>query len=575
MERRNFAIIAHIDHGKSTLADRMLELCGAIKTGSGEQLLDTMDLEKERGITIKLNPARMNWTCQGVEYQLNLIDTPGHADFQYEVSRSLSAVEGAILIVDSSQNVQAQTLTHLSVAKQLKKVIIPVINKIDLPHSDRESTEQSIISLLGDDPNFREDDICYVSGKTGEGVDTLLDKIVERIPPASKEISQPARALVFDSFYDSFLGVVAYVSVFSGRFTKNDKLQLMGSKANFGAIDTGYLQVTKFPSEQLQAGEIGYIATGLKRIADCRVGDTIIRQHEVGATPFPGYQPPKPMVFASLFADPDQATALSFAMEKLALNDASLVYQPIRSTALGAGYQIGCLGLLHMEIVKERLEREYNLNVLVTTPRVGYRQDSQHYVEPWATVEVVCPEKFYGPVLDLSTKRRFIFDSVDNIGDRLVMKFQAPMAELITDYYDRLKSITSGYGSLDYQPLDERPVDLVFIDLLLAGEKIDALREPVIRLKAQSWAKERVEKLRDLIPKHNFEISIQAAIDGKIIARADISPMRKDVTAKLYGGDVTRKRKLLEKQKSGKKKMKQIGRVSVPSSVFVELMKNG
>ena len=566
---RNFAIIAHIDHGKSTLADRLLEATDTVKFHSGEQLLDTMDLEKERGITIKLNPARMKYSKDGVEYQLNLIDTPGHVDFSYEVNRSLAAVEGVLLLVDASQGVQAQTLAHFLEAKKLNLKMIPVINKIDLPIAQPEEAALELMELTG----CKDDDICYISAKTGEGIDKVLEKIIHEIPSPTENQEQPLKALVFDSFFDSYLGVVAYVKIIEGSVKRHDRLALAQGKTNFQVEELGFVSLKRYELQELKNGEIGYIATGLKEVGNCRVGDTIINQNSL-ASPLPGYKTPHPMVFASFFPEAGEEIALSLALDKLKLSDASLVYEPIHSKALGPGFSIGFLGLLHLEIIKERLEREFNLTIFVTTPTVAYEEDPViGYKEPWVDLEIVSPNQYYGAVLELVAGSRGVFHKSDFIGDRVISYFDAPLSEIIINFYDKLKSISSGYASMDYQFKDYQAVDLVAVDLLVAGDKIDALTHLIIRSKAERYGRNLVEKLKDLIPKQNFAISLQAVIGGKIIAREDITPFRKDVIAKLYGGDITRKRKLLEKQKKGKKKMRSLGRVEVPTEVFVNLLK--
>ncbi|MEX1052040.1 MAG: translation elongation factor 4 [Patescibacteria group bacterium] len=604
MDIRNFAIIAHIDHGKSTLADRLLEITGAVKVGSGEQMLDTMELEKEKGITIKLNPARMYYRPSRPEilnpksealnkfqiqntnsansfdirnskleftdstFQLNLIDTPGHVDFGYEVSRSLAAVEGVLLLVDASQGIQAQTLTNLHLVQKLGLVIIPVVNKIDLPTAQVEDTAEQVMKLLG----CQLDDICFVSGKTGEGVADLLLAITNRIPAPSATVDKPLRALVFDSFFDPYLGAVAYVKVLDGRVSKQQRLLMRATTAQFDCLQTGYLQIKRFAQDTLENGEIGYVATGLKTVRDCRVGDTIV---EAGspAEALPGYQTPKPMVFASFFPEPGEERLLSQALEKLQLNDASLTYEPIHSKALGPGYNIGFLGLLHMEIVKERLNREFDVSVLVTTPTVAYKFQPDRQEEPWVDLEIVAPNRYYGTVSELCSRYRMNFVAVEYIGDRVICRYEAPLAEVIVEFYDRLKSVSAGYASMDYQLTGYREADLVAVDLLIAGEKIDAFTQYMVRSRADNYGRTIVSKLKDLIPRQNFEISLQAAIGGKIIARQTVSAFRKDVTAKLYGGDVTRKKKLLEKQKKGKKKMRSIGRVEIPNQVFIDLLR--
>jgi len=567
MEIRNFAIIAHVDHGKSTLADRLLEKTGVIKEGSVNQALDTMDLERERGITIKLNPARMFYALKGQDYQLNLIDTPGHVDFNYEVSRSLAAVEGVILLVDASQGVQAQTLTNLHLAQSLNLAIIPVVNKIDLPTAEVEKTTLELVDLIG----CQEEDICYVSGKTGEGVDNLLNNLIKHIPCPRENEHQSARALVFDSLFDKYLGVIAYVKIIDGQIDKNQHLQLKATKVSFPALELGYMQISRVAQTSLKNGEIGFIATGLKSVQDCRVGDTIAL--DPTSQPLPGYRQPQPMVYATFFPEKGQETILNLALGKLQLNDAALTFKPVQSQALGQGFNIGFLGLLHLEIVKERLEREYGVDVLVSPPSVAYEHGLEMSREPWVNLEVVAPSRYYGVISDLAARHRAKFVNVSHLTDMIVCQFEAPLAEVIVDFYDSLKSVTAGYASMDYSYLEYRPVDLAQVDLLIAGEKVDALSQYIVRSKAESFARQMVERLKDLIPRQTFEVSIQAAIGGKIIARADISALRKDVTAKLYGGDVTRKRKLLEKQKKGKKKMRSLGRVEVPTSVFIELLK--
>lgn len=611
MQVRNFAIIAHVDHGKSTLADRLLEATGTVKTGSGDQLLDTMELERERGITIKLNPARMFWSTKHSEttipktslnfvrdkqalnkpktpitkssnhlgfgnwdleiadstFQLNLIDTPGHVDFGYEVSRSLAAVEGVLLLVDASQGIQAQTLTNLYQAQKLGLTVIPVVNKIDLPHAQTDETAEQIIKLL----NCEKEDICFVSGKTGEGVTNLLAAIVNRIPAPTDNGDKPLRALVFDSFFDPYLGVVAYVKVLDGQLKKGQRLTMAATQVTYENIQTGYLQIKRIICDKLENGEIGYVATGLKTIQDCRVGDTIISNPTTSA--LPGYQTPKPMIYASFFPEPGQERLLTVALDKLKLTDASLQYEPVNSQALGPGYIIGFLGLLHLDIIRERLLREFDCNILVTTPTVAYKLDGPIKQEPWVDLEVVTPQQYYGVVLDLASKSRAEFIGADYVGDRVVCCFQAPLAEVIVDFYDQLKSQTAGYASMDYQFIGYRQADLVAVDLIIAGDKVDALTQLMIRSKAERYGRQVVEKLKELIPRQNFEVAIQAAIGGKIIARSDIPALRKDVTAKLYGGDVTRKNKLLDKQKKGKKRLRRLGRVDVPGEVFVELLK--
>ncbi|MEK7548812.1 MAG: GTP-binding protein [Patescibacteria group bacterium] len=565
---RNFAIVAHIDHGKSTLADRLLEKTGAVKVGSGEQLLDTMDLERERGITIKLNPARLAYAFTGKEYQFNLIDTPGHADFGYEVSRSLAAVEGVILLVDATQGVQAQTISNLEIARQLKLAIVPVVNKIDLPTAQIAETTQEIAQLL----NCDEGEIVAVSAKTGAGVDELMAAIIKRIPPPTDQSKDKLQALVFDSFFDQFLGVIAYVKIVSGQLAVGQKLTMLATDRTFSPSQLGAIQLKRLPRTTLKCGEIGYLATGLKTVADCRVGDTVTVAADPGRS-LSGYREPLPLVLANIFPEPGEDRLLAVALGKLKLNDASLTYQPTHSQALGMGFTVGCLGLLHLEIVKERLEREYDLTVLVTTPTVEYRFEDQTSFEPWISGEIVSPQAYFGAITQLIDRHRGVFHSVEYLGSRLLCRFQAPLIEIIIDFNDALKSSTAGYGSMDYQFLDYRPVDLVTVDLVINGEKIDALSRPIIKSRAESYGRQTVERLKELIPRQNFEVAVQAAIGGKIIARETVPAVRKDVTAKLYGGDVSRKKKLLEKQKKGKKRLKLFGRVEIPSEVFVDLLK--
>ena len=568
MEIRNFAIIAHIDHGKSTLADRLLEKTGTVKVGAGEQLLDTMDLEQEKGITIKLNPARMFYEKAGKKYQLSLIDTPGHVDFGYEVSRSLAAVEGVLLLVDASQGIQAQTLTNLHQAKKLGLKIIPVVNKIDLPTAQLEDTAEQVMKLLECDL----DDICFVSGKTGEGVDELLNTIIDRIPPPARGNDQHLKALVFDSFFDQYLGVVAYVKVVSGSIKKQQRVKMQATGAVFDCIQTGYMQIKRVTKDILETGEIGYLATGLKSVKDCRVGDTVAAGED-NSEPLPGYKTPKPMIYASFFPEPGEDRLLNQALEKLQLNDAALEFEPVNSKALGPGFNIGFLGLLHMEIVKERLDREFDVSVFVTSPTVAYKFSQDQQEEPWVSLEIVSPHNYYGAVSELASHYRMLFKNTEYIGDRVISHYEAPLAEVIVEFYDRLKSVTAGYASMDYDIIGYRKADLVAVDLLIAGENVDAFTQYMVRSKADRYGRAMVKKLKTLIPKQNFEISLQAVIGGKIIARETISAFRKDVTAKLYGGDVTRKNKLLEKQKKGKKKMRSLGRVEIPNQVFIDLLK--
>ena len=571
---RNFVIIAHIDHGKSTLADRLLEMTGSIPYGQNKaQVLDTMDLERERGITIKLNPAHMNYEQDGIKYGLNLIDTPGHVDFSYEVNRSLAAVEGALLVVDATQGIQAQTIANLHLAQEHNLEIIPVLNKIDLPNSEPERVEKEICELLG----IKSDTIIRASGKTGEGVDKILKAIVARVPAPKMNLDEPFRALVFDSFYDPYRGVVAYVRVVDGKIENREKLKLMIQSTNADSEELGVVCLGYKKRTQLQSGEIGYIVTGLKNVNLCRVGDTLTKTFEMAKEPLAGYHEPQPMVYAAIFTLSGEAASLREALEKLKLNDASLVYEPTNSDAFGYGFRGGFLGLLHMEIIKERLEREYNLDLIVTTPSVAYKSSqfsgTTQYEEPWVDLEIITPQQYVGAVMELTQRRRGIYKTMEYISDRVIIQYEAPLSSLIIDFYDQLKSASQGYASMAYTLTGYRPGDLVKLDILIAGDKIDVLSQIVPRIELMSRAYALTKRLKDLIPKQMFEVSIQAAINGKIVARETISAMRKDVISKLYGGDVTRKNKLLDKQKKGKKKMKQLGRIDIPSEVFINLLK--
>ncbi len=596
---RNFVIISHIDHGKSTLADRLLEATGAIKRGHHQdQALDTMDLERERGITIKLQPAHMKFSitnsqftnienCKlkiensSSEYTLNLIDTPGHVDFSYEVNRSLAAVEGALLLVDASQGIQAQTIANLHLAQAHDLVIIPVINKIDLPNAESEKVSKEICALL----KINASEIIYASAKTGEGIDQILEAIIARIPSPKTDPAQPLRALVFDSYYDSYRGVIAYVRIMDGVINKKDKIKLMASSAQGQSEEIGHLCLGLRPSPTLSAGEIGYIVTGLKNVNECRVGDTITRVENQATAPLPGYHEPQPMVYAAIFIQEGEVNQLREALEKLKLNDASLTFEPTNSEAFGFGFRVGFLGLLHLEIVKERLEREYNLKLVVTTPSVAYRTHHEgstiKYDEPWAKVEIITPQKYVGPVMELTQKQRAVYKEMTYLSDRVLLTDDMPLANVIVDFYDALKSVSQGYASLAYELIGYQPGDLVKMDILVAGDKVDVLSQIVPRAELMSRAQTIVKRLKDLMPRQLFEVSVQAAVGasstglgtGKIIARENIPALRKDVIAKLYGGDVTRKNKLLKKQMKGKKKMKELGRVHIPSEVFINLLK--
>lgn len=586
---RNFCIIAHIDHGKSTLADRMLEITNTVEQRQMKaQMLDQMDLERERGITIKLTPVRMQY--QG--YILNLIDTPGHIDFSYEVSRSLAAVEGAILLVDATQGVEAQTLSTLYAALEHDLTIIPVINKIDLAAARILETKEEIKRLLGCD----EDDILLTSGKTGEGVGDILHEIIEKINPPSGEESKPTRALIFDSNYDTYRGVVAYVRFFDGKIEKDDEIFLMETKSSSRAEEVGIFKPKFSPHSPLSAGEIGYIVTGFRNVAEAAVGDTITLKKNHAVSPLSGYQKVKPFVFASIFCnESDQYSSLKEAIEKLKLNDASLSYEPECSDALGHGFRCGFLGLLHMDIVRERLEREFNLDLVITSPTVAYkiiRNSGQELIieratdlpnpaeykeifEPWASLEIITPKDYIGNIMELTRVKRGIYYNTEYLDtDRVLLKYSIPVNELIIDYYDQLKSISSGYASMNYEINDYQPAKLQKVDIIVADDKIDAFSYIIHAEKAQDSARKIVDRLKELIPKQNFEIKIQAAIGSQIIASNRISALRKDVTAGLYGGDVSRKNKLLDKQKKGKRKMKTLGKVNIPSDIFSKVLRN-
>lgn len=598
MEIRNFCIIAHIDHGKSTLADRLLEITGTIdKRMMKEQLLDRMELERERGITIKLQPVRMQWK----DVQLNLIDTPGHVDFSYEVSRSLAACEGAILVVDATQGIEAQTLANVYMAMDHGLEIIPVLNKIDLPAAEPERRAEEIENLLG----FPAEDILTVSAKTGVGVETLLDTIVSKVPiPSKNEIFQKhqevlvageTRALIFDSTFDSYRGVVSSVRVFEGEIHKGDKLKLLRSNRQIEALEVGFLKPDYAPTPSLHTGEVGYIVTGLKNVIDAKVGETLWKGKSDSPKSLPGYKEVTPFVFAGIYpTSGDDFPLLRKALEKLSLNDASLTFEPEHSGALGHGFRCGFLGLLHLDIVQERLERESDLDILVTAPSVSYEiidnagelhsisnpgelPDAGNYEiikEPWMKITILCPSEHVGAVMELCTSRRGISKNLQYVGEKRVeLFFEIPLASIITDFYDDLKSTTSGYASMSYEPIGMREGKLVRLDILVAGDKVDALSQIVHKDDAFYTGNKWCEKLKEIIPKAQFAIAIQAAVGARIIARSTISALRKDVTAKLYGGDVTRKNKLLKKQKAGKKRLKQFGKVTIPQDAFFAMMK--
>ena len=584
---RNFCIIAHIDHGKSTLADRLLELTGTVKKRDMKaQILDRMDLEREKGITIKLQPVRMEYK----DYELNLIDTPGHVDFSYEVSRSLEACEGAILVVDATQGIQAQTLANVYLAISADLTIIPVLNKIDLPASDVKKVSAEVISLLGCKP----DDILQISAKTGEGVEAVLDKIIETVPAPNVVPNQPTRALIFDSYYDDYRGVVLYVRIVDGKINKSDEITMMATEAHGIVLEVGALKPSMEALPKLDTGEIGYIVTNLKSTREAKVGDTITISKWPAINALPGYKDVKPFVYAGFFPTSNEYYgALKDAVEKLALSDSALQYSPENSPVLGFGMRIGFLGLLHMDIIKERLEREYNINLIITNPSTDYHlvlttgestniksaSDLPDIAmvaeikEPWISGEVVLPQAFVGALIQLITTKRGAQKNISYVDELAVITFEAPLANLLTDFYDQLKTTTSGYGSFNYELADYRTQDLVKLDFYVAGDMVEALSVIVHRSEAQSIGRSVVAKLKDVIPRQQFKVALQAGIGGKFIAREDVSSYRKDVTAKLYGGDVTRRKKLLEKQKRGKERMKRFGKVDIPAEAFTVMLK--
>jgi GTP-binding protein LepA len=582
---RNFSIIAHIDHGKSTLADRILELTHAVSSRDmREQVLDSMELERERGITIKAQAVRVEWKG----HQLNLIDTPGHVDFTYEVSRSLQACEGALLVVDAAQGTQAQTLANAYLAIENDLEIVPVVNKIDLPQADPDAAAVEIADLIGDSPEH----VLRISAKTGQGVEDVLDAIVERVPSPAGDPQAPARALIFDSSYDQYRGVVAFVRVVDGSFSTREPLRAMALGTRFEAEELGFFSPTRRPSRTLEAGEVGYVITGLKDVSRLRVGDTLTSESRPAAEPLPGYKDVKPMVFAGLFpTDSDDYPELRDALEKLKLNDAALFYEPETSQALGFGFRCGFLGLLHMEIVRERLEREFDLDLLVTAPNVAYRVKPPHgewvevhtpadmpneleeVEEPYIKASIIVPKEFVGTVMELNNDRRGRFDHLEYLSEeRVHLTYELPLSEIVLDYYDQLKSRTRGYASFDYDVIGFRPGKLVRVDVLVGGEPVDALSLIVHRDSAYDRGRALVERLQKEIPRQQFDVAIQAAIGARVIARETVKARRKDVLAKCYGGDITRKRKLLEQQKAGKKRMKQVGMVEVPQEAFLAVL---
>ena len=588
---RNFSIVAHIDHGKSTLADRLLELTGTVdKRNMKAQILDSMDLEREKGITIKLAPARMQYK----DHMLNLIDTPGHVDFTYEVSRSLAAVEGAILLVDATQGVQAQTIGNLYLAMEENLEIIPVLNKIDLPAADVDARAAELVQLIG----CKREEILCVSGKTGEGVTELLDAIVTRIPPPKGDPTAATRALIFDSFYDDYRGVMAYVRVVDGALKKRQKVRMIATQVELDLLEVGAVTPNGLiAADTLECGQIGYVVTGLKEIIGCRVGDTITSATLSTSSPLPGYKEVKPMVYAGVFPrEGDDFHKLRDAMERLKLNDSALQYEPEHSPAIGYGFRCGLLGMLHLEILKERLEREFGITLVVTVPSVGYEvllrsgetqaiksplelPDPSHIElirEPWVKLDLVSPSEYIGSIMSLMQERRGVYSTTEYLsGDRAILHYEIPLSMVIVDFYDKLKSVTAGYASMNYEVIGYRVADVVRMDMLVAEEAVDAFATLVYRDEAEKTGRRMATILKDSIPKENFVIKIQAAVGGKIVASERISAMRKDVTAGLYGGDVTRKRKLLEKQKKGKAKMAALGKgkVSIPTEAYLKVLK--
>ncbi len=589
---RNFCIVAHIDHGKSTLADRLIEATGMLqKREMKAQVLDTLDLERERGITIKLNAVRMSYDAMdGVTYELNLIDTPGHVDFTYEVSRSLAACEGAILVVDASQGIQAQTLSNLFLAMDAGLEIIPILNKIDLPGAEPEKRRQEVMDLLGCAP----EDILLVSAKEGLGIPELLEEVVKKVPPPRGNPTGPLRALIYDSYYDKYRGAVPSVRVVDGTLTKGMKITFGASESVYEVLDVGYNQLRQVPTTQLTAGEVGYVVASVKSVKETRAGDTIFDAEHKASEPLPGYQAVRSFVFAGIFpTDTQQYEDLRDALERLQLNDASLNYTPETSTALGFGFRCGFLGLLHMEIVKERLEREFDLDLVTTVPSVEYhvkKTDGEEILvenpalmppagvieyieEPYVKARIMVPTDYIGPIMTLGTERRGEYKGMNYLDTtRVEIDWEFPLGEIILDFFDKLKSISRGYASLDYEMLGYRRSDLQRLDMLINGDPIDAFSVIVHESKAYEWGRKVSDKLKDLIPRQLFEVAIQAAIGQKVIARSTVKALRKDVLAKCYGGDISRKRKLLEKQKEGKKRMKQVGSVEIPQEAFLAVL---
>jgi GTP-binding protein LepA len=588
---RNFCIIAHIDHGKSTLADRLLEATGTLSSRElHEQVLDSMDLERERGITIKSHAIRMSYrAADGADYTLNLIDTPGHVDFTYEVSRALTACEGAILVVDAAQGIEAQTISNLSLAMENDLEIIVVLNKVDLPSAHPDIVAQSIENLIGD----RAEDILHISAKTGQGVDKLLEQIVARVPAPRGNPDGPLKALIFDSVFNSYRGAIAYARVFDGTLNKGDHMLFLSNKKEYDAEEIGVLRLGMEPVDVLRAGDVGYIVGSVKDVRDTRVGDTITLAKNPAVDAISGFREVKPMVFSGVFpTNSDEFEDLRSSLDKLRLNDASLTYEPETSVALGFGFRVGFLGLLHMEIVQERLDREFNLDIITTVPNVRYEVQSGDKVisvhnpsnmpdagdvdqisEPYVKAEIITPTEYIGGLMKLCQDRRGIYTNTTYLDvERVNLEYELPLSEIVFDFYDKLKSTSRGYASLDYEVVEFRPSNLVKLDVMINGDPVDALSIIVHRDKAYDQGRKLVKKLRELIPRQMFEVAIQAAVGSRVIARETVKAMRKDVTAKCYGGDISRKRKLLEKQKEGKKRMKQVGSIEVPQEAFLAVL---
>jgi GTP-binding protein LepA len=589
---RNFCIIAHIDHGKSTLADRLLEFTGTIsKRDMENQVLDDMDLERERGITIKSKAIQMNYERNGVQYAINLIDTPGHVDFSYEVSRSIASCEGALLIVDAAQGIQAQTISNLYLALGNDLEIIPVLNKIDLPSADPEVVKDQIVDLLG----CKREEIISASGKTGIGIQEILDAVISRVPPPQGDPEAPLQALIFDSVFNSFRGIIAYYKVLNGEIKKGEKVKFFNTGSEYIADEVGNLKLGLSPRDSVKTGDVGYIISGIKSAREVKVGDTITSIARPCLKGVDGFEDVKPMVFAGIYpVDTDDFEELRYSMEKLQLNDASLTWEPEASAALGFGFRCGFLGMLHMEIVQERLEREFNMTVITTVPNVSYIAHKTNgevihmnnpsdmpdpstldfIEEPFIKSNIISKSEFVGSIIKLCMEKRgIILNQTYLTTDRVELVFEMPLGEIVFDFYDKLKSISKGYASFDYTPIDYRQSDLVKLDILINSEQVDALSALIHRTRAHEFGKKICEKLKELIPRQQFQIAIQAAIGAKIVSRENISAIRKDVTAKCYGGDISRKRKLLEKQKEGKKRMRQVGNVEIPQSAFMAVLK--